>query len=53
MEYNYDMNKICRICLELDETTMLTSIFNTSVFAMMPSEMIMHFAKIKVYQAFF
>lgn len=47
MEYNFDMSKICRICLELEDS-MLTSIFNTD-FAMMPAAMMMLCAKVKVY----
>lgn len=44
MDYNININKICRVCLE---EGVLTSIFNTE-FAMMPSEMIVLCAKIKV-----
>lgn len=44
MDYNININKICRVCLE---EGVLTSIFNTE-FAMMPAEMIMLCAKIKV-----
>lgn len=44
MDYNFDVNKICRVCLE---ESMLTSIFNTE-FAMMPSDMMMLCAKVKV-----
>lgn len=45
MDYNININKICRVCLE--EGLQHTSIFNTE-FAMMPAEMIMLCAKIKV-----
>lgn len=45
MDYNININKICRVCLE---EGVLTSIFNTE-FAMMPAEMIMLCARIKVY----
>lgn len=44
MDYNININKICRICLE---EGVLTSIFNTE-FAMMPADMLMLCAKIKV-----
>lgn len=51
MEYNpsFDLNKMCRICLDTDEI-MVTSIFNTD-FAMMPAAMMMLCAKVKVIQA--
>lgn len=48
MDYNININKICRVCLE---EGVLTSIFNTE-FAMMPAEMIMLCAKIKVQKLF-
>lgn len=44
MDYNININKICRVCLE---ESVLTSIFNTE-FAMMPAEMMMLCAKVKV-----
>lgn len=44
MDYNININKICRVCLE---ESVLTSIFNAE-FAMMPAEMMMLCAKVKV-----
>lgn len=44
MDYNININKICRVCLE---ENVLTSIFNTE-FAMVPAEMLMLCAKVKV-----
>lgn len=46
MDYNtaININKICRICLEENA---LTSVFNTE-FAMIPAEMLMLCAKVKV-----
>lgn len=44
MDYNININKICRVCLE---ENVLTSIFNTE-FAMIPAEMLMLCAKVKV-----
>lgn len=44
MDYNININKICRVCLE---ENVLTSIFNTD-FAMVPAEMLMLCAKVKV-----
>ncbi|KAJ6630188.1 Zinc finger and BTB domain-containing protein 49 [Pseudolycoriella hygida] len=46
MDYNININKICRVCLE---EGVLTSIFNME-FAMMPADMIMLCAKVKVYK---
>lgn len=46
MDYNININKICRVCLE---ESVLTSIFNTD-FAMVPSEMMMLCAKVRVYK---
>ncbi|XP_055298839.1 zinc finger protein 567 [Sitodiplosis mosellana] len=46
MDYNININKICRVCLE---ENVLTSIFNTE-FAMIPAEMLMLCAKVKVYK---
>lgn len=48
MDYNININKICRVCLE---EGVLTSVFNTE-FAMMPAEMMMLCAKVKVFSAF-
>lgn len=44
MDYNININKICRVCLE---ESVLTSVFNTD-FAMMPADMLMLCAKVKV-----
>lgn len=46
MDYNININKICRVCLE---EGVLTSIFNTE-FAMQPAEMIALCARIRVYR---
>lgn len=46
MDYNININKICRVCLE---ENVLTSIFNTE-FAMIPAEMLMLCAKVKVFR---
>lgn len=50
MDYNtvININKICRICLEENA---LTSVFNTE-FAMIPAEMLMLCAKVKVIRDF-
>lgn len=56
MDYNsvININKICRICLESKflEENALTSLFNTD-FAMIPAEMLMLCAKVKVISDFF
>lgn len=56
MDYNsvININKICRICLESKflEENALTSLFNTD-FAMIPAEMLMLCAKVKVIGDFF
>lgn len=44
MDYNININKICRVCLEENA---LTSIFHTE-FAMIPAEMLMLCAKVRV-----
>lgn len=44
MDYNININKICRVCLE---ESVLTSVFNSD-FAMMPADMLMLCAKVRV-----
>lgn len=44
MDYNININKICRVCLEENA---VTSIFHTE-FAMIPAEMLMLCAKVRV-----
>ncbi|XP_017097634.1 transcriptional repressor RHIT [Drosophila bipectinata] len=46
---DYNINKICRVCLEEGTPGPLTSIYSTD-FAMMPSVMLMQCAKIRVYK---
>lgn len=44
---DYNIHKICRVCLEEGTPGPLTSIYSTD-FAMMPSVMLMQCAKIRV-----